>query len=64
MLEVASTLQAEREQREATEFIEILKGLSDTEKAEVTVVYQSPKYHCTDIPNYYTGNFTCIPSVA
>lgn len=35
MLEAVSTLQAEREQREATEFIEILKGLSDTEKAEV-----------------------------
>lgn len=35
MLEAISTLQAEREQREATEFIEILKGLSDTERAEV-----------------------------
>lgn len=29
------TLQAEREKREATEFIEILKTMSETEKAEV-----------------------------
>ena len=34
MLEV-TTLQAEREKRETTEFIEILKNLSDTERAEV-----------------------------
>ena len=29
------TLQAEREKRETTEFIEMLKTMSDTEKAEV-----------------------------
>lgn len=29
------TLQTEREKREATEFIEMLKTMSDTEKAEV-----------------------------
>lgn len=34
MLE-ATTLQAEREKREITEFIEMLKNMSDTEKARV-----------------------------
>lgn len=34
MLEI-TTLQAEREKRETTEFIEILKTLSDIERAEV-----------------------------